>query len=94
MVWRPVEAEHLPDGSYLIVGEVPEEEQWEFQPGERVAVRRHVFSTELVEWWRTGKWTESLLPRLYRVFLNLYSRPTETAVLISIWRFFGPQLIA
>ena len=43
-VWRPVEAERLPDGSYLIIGEVPDEEQWEFQPGERVAVRQHVFS--------------------------------------------------
>ncbi len=30
----------------------------------------------------------------YRVFLNLYSSPTETAVLMSIWRFFGPQLMA
>ena len=30
----------------------------------------------------------------YRVFLNLYSSPTDTAALISIWRFFGPQLMA
>lgn len=38
-VWRPVEAERQPNDTFLIVEqEVPEDEQWQFLPGERVAV--------------------------------------------------------
>ncbi len=38
-VWRPVAAELQADGSFLISEqEVPEDEQWQFLPGERVLV--------------------------------------------------------
>ena len=37
-VWRPVEAEELRDGSFLIVSAncCPEDERWEFEPGSLV----------------------------------------------------------
>lgn len=37
-VWRPVEAEHLGDGVYLIVDQPYDSdvEKWKFKPGERV----------------------------------------------------------
>ncbi|MFP5237117.1 MAG: hypothetical protein ACLGSD_14545 [Acidobacteriota bacterium] len=37
-VWRPIEAERLADGTYLILGPMPEDEEWEFKPRERVIV--------------------------------------------------------
>ena len=43
-VWRPVPAEQLLDGTFRILGEVPDDEEWAFKPGELVVVRQHVFS--------------------------------------------------
>lgn len=38
-VWRPIDAESQGDGTFLICEqEVPADEQWQFLPGERVAV--------------------------------------------------------
>ena len=42
--WRPVAAEDLGSGLYRIVGSVPDGEIWEYQPGEIVNARDHVFS--------------------------------------------------
>jgi hypothetical protein len=35
-VFRPVEAQHLSGDMFLILGSVPEEEEWAFQPGIKV----------------------------------------------------------
>ena len=43
-VWRPVAAERLHDGTFRILGEMPEDEVWAFKPGEMVVTRQHVFS--------------------------------------------------
>lgn len=38
-VWRPVAAQQQADGTFLILEQdVPEDEQWQFLPGERVMV--------------------------------------------------------
>jgi hypothetical protein len=42
-VWRPVKAQALGDGCFFILPqEVPQFEEWEFAPGEKVAVEAHV----------------------------------------------------
>ena len=40
--WRPAEADHIRDDIYRLRGPIPEDEVWEFQPGEdvRCAVRK------------------------------------------------------
>ncbi len=43
-VWRPVAAERLRDGTFRILTEMPDDEEWAFKPGETVAVRMHTFS--------------------------------------------------
>ena len=43
-VWRPVVAEKLIDETFRILGEMPEDERWEYRPGQRVFVKQHVFS--------------------------------------------------
>jgi hypothetical protein len=43
-VWRPVQAERLDDGTFKVLGEVPDEEIWQFPPGSVVQCREHVFS--------------------------------------------------
>jgi|KBSMisStandDraft_5_1062788.scaffolds.fasta_scaffold1325115_1 hypothetical protein len=43
-VWRPVPAEPSLDGTFRILGEMPDDEEWAFKPGELVVVRQHVFS--------------------------------------------------
>jgi hypothetical protein len=43
-VWRPVAAERLPDGTFRIVAEMSDDEEWAFKPGEIVAVTLHTFS--------------------------------------------------
>jgi len=43
-VWRPVMAKQITDKSFLILGEVPAEESWEFAPGSQVRCEEHVFS--------------------------------------------------
>jgi hypothetical protein len=43
-VWRPALAEALADGSFRLIGPVPEGEVWQFQPGDVVAGQEHVFS--------------------------------------------------
>lgn len=48
-VWRPVAAELQADGSFMISEqEVPEDEQWQFMPGERVVVEAQVQNEEEV----------------------------------------------
>ncbi len=42
-VWRPVEADCLGPDEYRLIGPVPEEEVWEFKPGDAVRCREHVF---------------------------------------------------
>ncbi len=44
-VWRPVDAEHLRDDIYRIVGSPADEtEKWQFAPGSVVRCREHTFS--------------------------------------------------
>ena len=43
-VWRPVEAELLSHGIYRILGDISDDENWSFEPGDVVEVRQHVFS--------------------------------------------------
>ena len=43
-VFRPVAAERLTDGLFRIVGERPNDEEWAFGPGQKVAVKQHIFS--------------------------------------------------
>lgn len=46
LVWRPVNASKNSNGTYTIAGseEVPEEETWEFSPGQRVTCQYQTFS--------------------------------------------------
>ena len=42
--WRPVEARHIHGTVYEILGLVPDDEEWEFQPGQLVECEQQVFS--------------------------------------------------
>jgi hypothetical protein len=42
-VWRPVAAEHVTGDAYRLCGPVPEDEVWEFQPGEVVRCEERSF---------------------------------------------------
>jgi hypothetical protein len=42
--WRPVEAEQSADGTFCILSETPEEEEWAFKSGQKVVVKHHVFA--------------------------------------------------
>ncbi len=41
--WRPVTAEHISADLFRIADTPPEDEQWEFQPGQIVRCREHEF---------------------------------------------------
>ena len=43
-VWRPVEAQSLTNGTYCIMGHVPEDELWAFPPGTLVRCEWKTFS--------------------------------------------------
>jgi hypothetical protein len=43
-VWRPVEAERLPEDEYRLIGPIPESEVWEFQPGDVIRCRPRTFA--------------------------------------------------
>ena len=43
-VWRPVPVERAADGGLRIVGEMPEDENWAYKPGEIVFAREHHFA--------------------------------------------------
>ena len=43
-VWRPVDADHLADDKYRVLGEIPDAEVWEFQPGDVVHCRSRDFT--------------------------------------------------
>jgi len=43
-VWRPVDATYLEDDQHMLSGLVPDDELWEFQPGEVVRCRERTFS--------------------------------------------------
>ena len=45
-VWRPVPAVPLGDGRYRITGEMPEDEEWEFLPGDAVIGRARFIGGE------------------------------------------------
>jgi hypothetical protein len=45
-VWRPVAAIPLGDGRYRVAGEMPEDEEWEFLPGDAVIGRARFFGGE------------------------------------------------
>jgi hypothetical protein len=42
-VWRPVMAERSLDGTFRILGEMPDDEEWAFKPGDNVVVKQHAF---------------------------------------------------
>jgi hypothetical protein len=44
LVWRPVQARHVRGAVYEILGIVPAGEKWEFQPGQLVECKQHVFA--------------------------------------------------
>jgi hypothetical protein len=47
-VWRPTQAEKLPDGSYKLLPTPdydPEDEKWEFPPGSQVIAERKQLSS-------------------------------------------------
>ncbi len=46
-VWKPVEAEELSSERYLILGPVPEDERWEFQPGTIVRVEMKMLAKDV-----------------------------------------------
>jgi hypothetical protein len=43
-VWRPVDAEHVEGDKYRMLGQIPEAEVWEFQPGDVVHCRSRDFA--------------------------------------------------
>ncbi len=43
-VWRPVDAEHVGGDKYRVLGQIPEAEVWEFQPGDVVHCRSRDFA--------------------------------------------------
>jgi hypothetical protein len=43
-VWRPAAARHLRDDLYVLCGPIPEDEVWEFQPGEVVRCEERGFA--------------------------------------------------
>jgi hypothetical protein len=43
-VWRPVAAEHVGGDQYRVLGQIPEDEVWEFQPGDLVRCRLQSFA--------------------------------------------------
>jgi hypothetical protein len=43
-VWRPVAAQHVHGDEYELCGTVPDEEVWQFQPGEVVRCETRRFS--------------------------------------------------
>ena len=43
--WRPVEAEHVQGDEYVLYGPIPDDEAWEFQPGDVVHCRERTSST-------------------------------------------------
>ena len=42
--WRPVKAESLGGDCYRLIGPIPEDEVWQFQPDETVRCAMHNFS--------------------------------------------------
>jgi hypothetical protein len=43
-VWRPAKARRLANDLYQLLGPVPEDEVWAFQPGDVVRCRRQTFA--------------------------------------------------
>lgn len=43
-VWRPVQAQRVDDQSWRVLGQVPADEAWEFQPGDLVRLEPRTFS--------------------------------------------------
>jgi hypothetical protein len=42
--WRPAEARHIQGAIYQLLGSVPGDEHWQFNPGELVECEEHIFS--------------------------------------------------
>ncbi len=45
-VWRPVDVTPLKNGTYQIIGPMPDDEQWAFAPGSIVTSRPKCFNGE------------------------------------------------
>src|SRR5690349_3186802 len=48
-VWRPVQSDHLGRDEFRLIGPVPEDEVWGFQPGEVFRCRDQVFADGTVD---------------------------------------------
>ena len=44
-VWRPVEAQPIGNNVFLVQGEIPSGESWQFSPGTQVRCKEHVFAS-------------------------------------------------
>jgi hypothetical protein len=43
--WRPTEARHIQGAVYQLLGSMPHDEHWQFNPGEFVECKEHTFSS-------------------------------------------------
>ena len=43
-VWRPTQARHIQGEVYELLGSIPEDETWQFSPGQLVECEEHAFS--------------------------------------------------
>ena len=44
VVWRSAQANHVQGSVYELLGAIPEDEQWQFNPGQLVECEEQVFS--------------------------------------------------
>jgi hypothetical protein len=42
--WRPTQARHIEAFTYELLGTVPDDEEWQFKPGQLVECHEHVFA--------------------------------------------------
>ena len=43
-VWRPVEAQPIGNDVFLLQGQIPSGESWQFTPGTQVRCKEHIFA--------------------------------------------------
>ena len=43
-VWRPAQARHIQGAIYELLGSIPDDEQWQFSPGQLVECEEQIFS--------------------------------------------------
>jgi hypothetical protein len=44
-VWRPVNAQPIGNDVFLLQGQIPNGESWEFSPGTQVRCKEHIFAS-------------------------------------------------